>query len=100
MEVQARELIERQSERLDDYPEVKAKVAAHLQETNHYGFKNLARSWAFLFLEAPCGLKAERAGKAWSTGWVQPLERCTSVAPPSLAARFACSVRAIAKARL
>src|SRR3954470_24517993 len=34
MEVQARELMERQSERLDDYPEVKAKVAAHLQETN------------------------------------------------------------------
>jgi ferritin-like metal-binding protein YciE len=33
MEVQARELMERQSERLDDYPEVKAKVAAHLQET-------------------------------------------------------------------
>jgi ferritin-like metal-binding protein YciE len=27
MEVQARELMERQSERLDDYPEVKAKVA-------------------------------------------------------------------------
>jgi ferritin-like metal-binding protein YciE len=34
MEVQARELMERQSERLDDYPEVKAKVEAHLQETN------------------------------------------------------------------
>lgn len=34
MEVQARELMERQSERLDDYPEVKTKVAAHLQETN------------------------------------------------------------------
>src|SRR3954465_10354723 len=34
MEVQARELMERQSERLDEYPEVKAKVAAHLQETN------------------------------------------------------------------
>jgi ferritin-like metal-binding protein YciE len=34
MEIQARELMERQSERLDDYPEVKAKVAAHLQETN------------------------------------------------------------------
>ncbi|WP_028136948.1 ferritin-like domain-containing protein [Bradyrhizobium japonicum] len=34
MEVQARELMERQSERLDDYPEVKAKVTAHLQETN------------------------------------------------------------------
>jgi ferritin-like metal-binding protein YciE len=33
MEVQARELMERQSERLDDYPEVKAKVAAHLRET-------------------------------------------------------------------
>jgi ferritin-like metal-binding protein YciE len=26
--------MERQSERLDEYPEVKAKVAAHLQETN------------------------------------------------------------------
>lgn len=34
MEIQARELMERQSERLDDYPDVKAKVAAHLQETN------------------------------------------------------------------
>ena len=34
MEVQARELMERRSERLDEYPEVKAKVAAHLQETN------------------------------------------------------------------
>ncbi|MCK1392510.1 ferritin-like domain-containing protein [Bradyrhizobium sp. 1] len=34
MEVQARELMERQSERLDEYPEVKAKIAAHLQETN------------------------------------------------------------------
>ena len=32
MEVQARELAERQSERLDQYPEVKARVAAHLQE--------------------------------------------------------------------
>ena len=32
--IQARELMERQSERLDDYPELKAKVAAHLQETN------------------------------------------------------------------
>ncbi len=34
METQARELMERQAERLDDYPEVKAKVAGHLQETN------------------------------------------------------------------
>jgi ferritin-like metal-binding protein YciE len=34
MEIQARELMERQSERLDDYPEVKSKVSAHLQETN------------------------------------------------------------------
>ena len=34
MEVQARELMERQSERLDDYPEVKSKVSAHLIETN------------------------------------------------------------------
>lgn len=34
MEIQARELMERQSERLDDYPEVKAKVSAHLRETN------------------------------------------------------------------
>jgi ferritin-like metal-binding protein YciE len=34
MEVQARELLERQSERLDDYPQVKAKVRAHLEETN------------------------------------------------------------------
>lgn len=34
METQARELMERQSERLDPYPEVKAKITAHLQETN------------------------------------------------------------------
>jgi ferritin-like metal-binding protein YciE len=34
MEVQARELMERQSEGLDEYPEVKTKVAAHLRETN------------------------------------------------------------------
>jgi ferritin-like metal-binding protein YciE len=34
METQARELMERQSERLDGYPEVKSKIAAHLQETN------------------------------------------------------------------
>lgn len=33
MEVQARELMERQSERLDDYPEVQAKVKAHRSET-------------------------------------------------------------------
>ena len=34
MEVQARELMERQSERMDDYPEVKARLQTHLQETN------------------------------------------------------------------
>ncbi|MGY4497013.1 ferritin-like metal-binding protein YciE [Bradyrhizobium sp. GM24.11] len=34
METQARELMERQSERLDQYPDVKAKITAHLQETN------------------------------------------------------------------
>jgi ferritin-like metal-binding protein YciE len=34
METQARELMERQSERPDEYPEVKGKVTAHLQETN------------------------------------------------------------------
>src|SRR4051794_8188493 len=34
MEVQARELMERQSERLADYPEVKAKLTEHLRETN------------------------------------------------------------------
>lgn len=34
MEVQARELMERQSERLTDYPEVRQKVAEHLRETN------------------------------------------------------------------
>ena len=33
MEVQARELMERQSERLDDYPEMKARITAHLEET-------------------------------------------------------------------
>lgn len=30
---QARELMERQSERMDDYPEVKAKLTTHLAET-------------------------------------------------------------------
>jgi ferritin-like metal-binding protein YciE len=34
MEIQARELMERQSERLDDYPEVKSRVTSHLSETN------------------------------------------------------------------
>lgn len=33
MEIQAREMMERQSERLDDYPDVKAKVVTHLTET-------------------------------------------------------------------
>src|SRR3954466_3426288 len=34
MEIQARELMERQSERTDEYPEVKAKLTEHLAETN------------------------------------------------------------------
>jgi ferritin-like metal-binding protein YciE len=34
MEIQARELMERQSERLEDYPDVQAKVKHHLAETN------------------------------------------------------------------
>jgi ferritin-like metal-binding protein YciE len=34
METQARELLERQSERLDEYPDLKAKLSSHLQETN------------------------------------------------------------------
>jgi ferritin-like metal-binding protein YciE len=34
MEVQARELMERQSERLDEYPDVKTKISSHLKETN------------------------------------------------------------------
>jgi ferritin-like metal-binding protein YciE len=33
MEVQARELMERQSERLSDYPDVKARIQIHLRET-------------------------------------------------------------------
>jgi ferritin-like metal-binding protein YciE len=33
METQARELMERQSERLADYPDVQARVQAHLHET-------------------------------------------------------------------
>ncbi|ABD87457.1 ferritin-like domain-containing protein [Rhodopseudomonas palustris] len=33
MEIQAREMMERQSERLGDYPEVKARVTQHLRET-------------------------------------------------------------------
>lgn len=33
MEVQAREMMERQSGRLDDYPEIKQKVSSHLVET-------------------------------------------------------------------
>jgi ferritin-like metal-binding protein YciE len=34
MEVQAREVMERQSERLSDYPDVQARVKEHLAETN------------------------------------------------------------------
>lgn len=34
METQARELMERQSERLSDYPEVKARLQTHLRETD------------------------------------------------------------------
>jgi ferritin-like metal-binding protein YciE len=34
METQARELLERQAERLDDYPDFKARVSEHLRETN------------------------------------------------------------------
>ena len=34
MEIQARELMERQSERLTDYPEVQARMKQHLDETN------------------------------------------------------------------
>src|SRR3978361_2361857 len=33
METQARELMERQSERLTDYPEVQARMKTHLRET-------------------------------------------------------------------
>lgn len=33
MEIQARELMERQAERLGDYPEVQSKVRNHLEET-------------------------------------------------------------------
>src|SRR5205085_1069994 len=36
MEVQARELMERQSERLGDYPDVQARVKQHLVETNQH----------------------------------------------------------------
>src|SRR5947209_1731991 len=36
MEVQARELMERQSERLGDYPEVQTRVKQHLAETNQH----------------------------------------------------------------
>jgi ferritin-like metal-binding protein YciE len=34
METQARELMERQSERLTEYPEMEAKVRSHLEETD------------------------------------------------------------------
>src|SRR3978361_394008 len=34
MEIQARELMERQSERLTDYPEVHQRVTQHLKEPN------------------------------------------------------------------
>jgi ferritin-like metal-binding protein YciE len=33
METQARELMQRQSERLTDYPELKSRVQTHLRET-------------------------------------------------------------------
>ena len=36
MEVQARELMERQSERLGEYPDVQARVKQHLVETNQH----------------------------------------------------------------
>ena len=77
MEVQARELMERQSERLDDYPEVKAKVAAHLQET-HQQLKRLEQC-----LEA-CGettstLKdTAQSVAAWSTCATNSRPRSTS----------------------
>jgi len=35
MEVQARELLERQTERLSDYPEVKVRLQTHLRETEN-----------------------------------------------------------------
>jgi ferritin-like metal-binding protein YciE len=35
MEVQARELMERQAERLGDYPDVQSKVRTHLEETKN-----------------------------------------------------------------
>jgi ferritin-like metal-binding protein YciE len=35
MEIQARELMERQSERLTDFPNVQARVRQHLDETNN-----------------------------------------------------------------
>jgi ferritin-like metal-binding protein YciE len=34
MEIQARELMERQSERLTEYPDLRSKLAAHLKETH------------------------------------------------------------------
>ena len=34
MEIQARELMERQSGRLDDFPEVKRRITAHIEETH------------------------------------------------------------------
>jgi ferritin-like metal-binding protein YciE len=34
MELQARDILERQAGRLDDYPEVKARIVQHLAETN------------------------------------------------------------------
>jgi ferritin-like metal-binding protein YciE len=36
MEIQARELMERQSERLTDYPEVRQRVSEHLLETEQH----------------------------------------------------------------
>jgi ferritin-like metal-binding protein YciE len=65
METQARELMERQSERLDEYPEVKTKLTAHLQETNEQ-LKRLEQC-----LEA-CGETTsalKQPSPSWQTPW-------------------------------
>jgi ferritin-like metal-binding protein YciE len=85
MEVQARELMERQSERLSDYPEVQARAQTHLRETegqlntfanNAFEHFEIAAYKSLLTLCGPAGadgarplleqsLKEEEAMAAW-----------------------------------
>ena len=66
METQARELMERQSERLTDYPDVKNRVHAHLQETEGQ-LKRLEQCLSSLSIRVIGGLRSEKRfyGRKW-----------------------------------